>query len=355
MKKGLLLFLSLVLLLTGYCAAAEETVIPYREAENIQPETTENNPVIEGESPLTGLPASGEGYTPILLPLDNSPEGYPLWGVGEASLLFQVPLSENGSTRLLALFGDDYPEQCGPIRSGRMTMLPLARSFHAVFAYAGVPPVGHETIDVRHWLTEWSFRKPTRHYDLMGNRFRERVTFAKEPQNLSAHVQELHQHLVERKLDFEVRSFLFTDVVLARGEAASQISLRFFHRDNTALENTASACSFAWTEEKGYVRTSEAGELTDRISGETVTFANIIVMRIGLEWTDDYPYYVSQMRGSGTAEIFQSGRYIQGSWVHATRPGRLIFLDENGQELTFQRGKSYIVLGDQRVVVSYQP
>ena len=82
---------------------------------------------------------------------------------------------------------------------------------------------------------------------------------------------------------------------------------------------------------------------------------NVIVMRIGLEWTDDYPYYVSQMRGSGPAEIFQSGRYIQGSWVHATRPGRLIFLDENGQELTFQRGKSYIVLGDQRVVVSYQP
>lgn len=354
-KRLVCVLLAAFLLGASLAAIAEETVIQVDPAVSVPAEGfAENNPVIEGESPLTGLPLNGETYTPIMVPLDNSPEGHPLWGIGDASLLFQVPLADNGATRLLALFGDTYPAQAGGVRSGRMTMLPLARAFHAVFVYGGYPPIGSGNVSVSYYLDQWSFLKPTRHYNILGDRFRERVSYYNTPHNLSAHIRELHEHLLTRAMDFEVRPFLFTDAPLTRGAEASEITLQFHGKKKTKAEGNANSnCTFTWTE-NGYSRTSASGEMADRETGAAVLFSNVIILRVPVEWERDYPFYKDHLRGGGQADIFQSGRYIRGSWSHATRTGRLVFLDETGRELTFQRGKTFIILGDEHIVASYQ-
>ena len=350
MRKLICAFFTIILLLGG-TACAEERIIPSREDVNVSKLTnTANNPAIEGESPLTGLPAGGEAYTPIMLPMDNSPEAHPLWGIGDASILFQVPLKENGATRLLALFGDRYPEQAGGVRSGRMSMLPLAAAFHAVFAYAGLPPIGKEHVNVEKWLGKWSFQKPSRHYNLLGLHFRERVSYVKRPGNLSAHVSELHEHLAGRDLDFEMRPFLFTDEPANRDEKASVITVQYHMRHKPSDVSPNSTSTFTWKPGTGYIRSSISGDMTDRTTGETVPFANVIIMRIPVKWEAGYPYYEGQMCGSGQADIFQSGCYIQGAWIRDSQTERLVFLDENGKELEFQRGKTFIVLGEDMIV-----
>ena len=350
MRKLICAFLFIIFLLGG-TACAEERIIPYQKDISVSKLTnTANNPAVEGESPLTGLPDSGEAYTPIMLPMDNSPEAYPLWGISDASILFQVPLKENGATRLLALFGDSYPEQAGGVRSGRMTMLPLAAAFHAAFAYAGLPPIGKEHVCVEKWLKKWSFQKPTRHYNLLGLHFRERVSYAKKPGNLSAHVNELHEHLAERELDFETRPFLFTDEPMNKGDKASVISVQYHKRNKPSDISPNSTSTFTWKPGTGYIRSSISGEMTDRTTGEAVPFANVIIMRIPVEWEAEYPYYADQMCGCGQADIFQSGNYIQGAWIRDSQTERLVFLDDTGKELTFQRGKTFIVLGEDMIV-----
>jgi len=351
MRRLTCIFL-IVMLLAGGIARAEEKVISYQKDITIPRVNTKNNPVIKGESPLTGLPDSGERYTPIALPLDNTPDAYPHWGISEVSLLFQVPLTENGGTRLMALFGDTYPKQVGGVRSGRMSILPLARAFHAAFAYGGVPPIEKGPVSVDEWLTEWSFRKPTRHFNLLGANYRERVKTIPKPHNLSAHVADIHKNLVGRKMKFDVRPFLFTDEPLDRGDKAPVISIQYQNRKNLDKTNSESASTFTWLPETGYIRTSKTGEMIDRTTGETVPFANVIVMRVPVEWENGYPYYRDQMRGSGQADIFQSGRYIQGAWVHEDHAERLIFLDDKGKELRFQRGKTFFILGED-LIVSY--
>ena len=366
-KRFLCILLALSLLACAFGALAEETAAEDAVAADFVPDGTvikvdpklgapdkvyKDNPEIVGESPLTGLPCT-EPYTPIVLPLDNSPEAQPLWGIADASIIFQVPLGIYGSTRLVALYSDAYPEQAGGVRSGRMTMLPLARTFHAVFVYAGVPPIGSGNVSVSYYLTQWSFRKPTRHYDLMGKRFRERVDFIKKPFNLSAHVKELHDHLTGRDMTFEVRPFLFADEPLTRGEEAATVSLQFQSTKNKDHYSQNSACTFTWTD-AGYTRTSVSGEMTDRNTGEALTFANVIIMRVPVEWQRDYPYYEDHMKGTGQADIFQNGRYIRGTWFHASRTDRLIFFDEEGKELTFQRGKTFMVLGDEHIIAYYK-
>ena len=81
-----------VMLLAGVCiACAEEKIIEVENKVPIPKLAPKDRAAAAGESPFTGLPASGEAYTPIMVPLDNSPEGHPLWGIGDASVLFPVP------------------------------------------------------------------------------------------------------------------------------------------------------------------------------------------------------------------------------------------------------------------------
>lgn len=348
------LLLAIVLLILTLCSASGETAVtPDMSLTVSSADFSEMNPAVKGQSPFTGLPCA-ENYTPIMIPLDNSPEGHPLWGVSDADILFQVPLAENGATRFLALFSDAYPEQAGGVRSGRMTMLPLVRAFNAVFAYGGIPPIGTGSTSVEYYLDQWSFRKPTRHYNLMGDRFRERVSYASVPHNLSCHVRELHEHLVSRNLPYDNCSFLFTDLPLNRGMEASEIHLLFHSKDSAGGDgNENSNCTFFW-KGSGYTRSSVSGELTDRTTGDPVIFTNVIILRVPVEWKKGYPYYRDHLRGSGQADIFQSGHYIQGFWSHQERTGRLVFLDENARELEFQRGKSFIVVGDEHVAATFR-
>ena len=51
---------------------------------------------------------------------------------------------------------------------------------------------------------------------------------------------------------------------------------------------------------------------------------------------------VMQSVGKGNADIFIGGRYIPGYWVRESIDGPTVFYDDQGKELQFTRGKTYI-------------
>ena len=138
MKKLVSLVLALVMVLASMSAVFAETTIKATlktdvKIKNKYPENT----VPDGIDPVTGEKSSGEAYTPILIVLDNAEDAYPHWGVSEASIIFQIPNSGKGATKLLALYTNKYPEHAGGVRSARITMLPVSNSFDAAFASGG--------------------------------------------------------------------------------------------------------------------------------------------------------------------------------------------------------------------------
>ena len=355
-------------LLFGMAAAEPKVIVPNMELElskAVIEEIKENNDEEEGINPLTGL-ALTEEYTPITLVLDNSPEVYPHWGVVEADWIVQVPLRPDGGTRLVAVYGGAYPEQAGGTRSARMTTLPVSNLFKAAAAFAGWPPNTGKDISVDQWIEEWDYNAPIRYYDLLGNRYRERVDFLSAPQNLSAHIKEIHDSLVKRikkkNIKFPKRFFRFADEPLTDGDDAASIQLRFVVSDPEAegitdadrLESLNSACTLDYKEGSGYTRTSTSGLYSDRNTGEVLTFANVIIMRVPIVWDGNYPFYEDHLRGCGQAEIFQNGKHITGAWYRSGRKSRLVLLDEEGEEISLQRGRTYMVIGDDDTVVSYE-
>jgi len=185
----------------------------------------ENNPVIPGVSSVTGLPSSGEKYTPVVMVLDNAEDAYPHWGVTDADIIFQVPNAGSGATKLLALFTDHFPEQAGPVRSGRSSMLPAALSFDAAFTFAGPPAVTGGPVDLLQVMQDFGMARTHRVYNLLNsNGLSERIQgIGGGGHNLSCHVSAIHENLVEKEVTFEERPFLFTDEPRTVGADATVI------------------------------------------------------------------------------------------------------------------------------------
>ena len=123
--------------------------------------------------------------------------------------------------------------------------------------------------------------------------------------------------------------------------------MRVLHRGDDAKSgsNSASRAVFKYDAEKNaYTRTNSSGLYTDRDTGETIYFSNVVVIRTRFSYEKNYIYLFKHLAGSGAAEIFQNGKYVRGAWVRNSTDGRLILVDENGDELKMQRGKSFFVL-----------
>ncbi len=378
MKKLIALLLTTLLMFSCLSFAFADTIAVTQDAvDNAQvstPASLGNNAVIEGLDPFTGLSDNGEAFTPVILVIDNNTEGYPHWGVGSASVMIQIPNMSTGNTKMLALFSTTFPELAGGSRSARMTALPFATAFNAAFASANYGPhqdavdtLGlSQSIQFDYWRKKWGLLAQTssdnankKWFDLLGGgSYKHRVPVEEVngvfDASLVAHMQEIHDMLIRNGVAFEKRPFLFTDTPLDRGVIANEVDVTFYDNHNSSSSNKASNCIFYYDEGLGYSRENAAGIEIDRTSKDILYFSNLIIMRIPVESADGYLYWRNNMVGGGIADIFQNGHYIQGSWYRENDTSRIIFMDEQGNELQFQRGKTYIVASDDCAVVSYE-
>ena len=159
---------------------------------------------------------------------------------------------------------------------------------------------------------------------------------------------------MSQQVEFEERPFLFTDE--PRTEGADANIVRVLHRgeDPKAGSNSASRAVYKYDPElKAYTRNNSSGVYTDRDTGEVIPFANVIVIRTRMSYEKNYIYLYKHLVGSGSAEIFQNGKYVRGAWVRNDPTSRLILVDADGQELKLQRGKSFFVLTNDVTDVIY--
>lgn len=355
MKRALSIILLVMMLFTSALAEDDFTLI--KDTKNNQVSMKDeypDNPVIEGVSSTTGLPASGEAYTPILSVLDNAEAAYPHWGVSQADIIFQIPNAGSGATKLLALFADHYPENAGGARSARASMIPIAMAWDAAFAYAGTPGISVKNSSPDEVMNRFGMVKES----LVFNTFRgyaHRRDDLKKPHNASVHILEIHEKLLSEGNTFEQRPFLFTDEPRTEGVTADTIKVIHRGDDKKSRSNPASNATFTYdADSAGYIRTNSSGDYSDRDTGETLTFSNVIVLRIKFRWNKNYVYLNDHLVGSGVAEIFQNGKYVRGAWYRASQEDRIVFVGPDGEELAMQRGKSFIVVTNDVTEVSYK-
>jgi len=353
---GFILFI-LVISVT-LSAQAAETTVENQKDRNISINLTKGkngkypvNPVIDGESPTTGLPWTGE-YKPLLVQIDNSDGGVgnmAPWGVNRADIVYEFPLTGGGHTRLTFLFSDEMPESVGPVRSARLGNVWLREEWDAGIAYYGGPS-SEEVSIMREFKKLGATKKGVLFNGTDGagkpwKAFYWRVAGKAGPHNVSVNAAGL-QTLLPPDHVSPSRPFLFTDEPLDTGAYASRVTLVYPHKGYVS--------TFEYDDNVDqYYRFLRGIPYADELTGEPVSFSNIIVQRMKIKYSGGSPS--PETIGRGNAEIFMSGRYIPGYWVRGSMEDRTIFLDENGNELRLQRGKTYVAIMTYAYPVTYEP
>lgn len=354
--------LSLVLALALLCAClpafAEERLIEGSLKREEIPFASDypDNPVLEGLSGTTGLPFAGP-YAPVVVVLDNAEKAHPHWGVMDADILYQVPNGGGGATKLLALYSDVFPPSTGGSRSARAPFVDVAREWGGGFVFAGYPVFeGNNRASVVDRIQDARMRNNKTIFNLLNhNTYSERIKGYASPHNLSVNVRKVQELLIDSGKEILPRPYLFTDRKPAGYEAARTITVRHYGDEYIrGRDNQASWSIFSFDPaQNAYLRENTVGPYVDRDAPDKpLPFANVIVQRVRFTYSGSY-LLLEYLTGTGAAEIFTGGQYIPGGWYRKDLDSRTVFVDEKGQEIKLQKGKTFIILTNAVSTVEY--
>ena len=344
------------------------------------------NPVIEGESPTTGLPYDTNSlYLPMLVQISN-PEGSDKnaagkkvtsagigerapWGGQYADIVYEGILYRSGQTRITFLYSDAFAEMSslsvGPVRSARIGHVLLREEWMGGIVYAGGPRAEENNIAAMfaelgagekgvtfnlldNKYQDYKYRVKGVTFNLLDNNYNEvkyRVQGVKAPDNYNVDVLGIRA-LVPTTTVATPHPWLFTDVSPYTDgyEMAYNVNLDWGHKRYIShfMYDEANNLYLRFSGDAPYMTFASADDRSED-NEEQMAFSNVIIQRVGYEYTNNSKIMpVMQSVGQGNADIFIGGRYIPGYWVRESIESPTVFFDDQGNEIQLTRGKTFI-------------
>ena len=315
------------------------------------------NPASEGVNPITGEAYSG-AYRPVLVSIDSDPAALPHWGVSSADITYEFPIQADGSTRSVAVFMGDVPASAGPVRSARVVMGSLREMWGGTLAFYGYQE-GRDKNNFKDWASANSDAGGLKYPAYLNGMSKNSDWFPRsnEDRHVAPHNVrlDLTRVMADYRLSPAAHPFQFTETGLERGEDVNGIVVSYKNSSNGVYVS-----AYQYDAGSGlYARYRNGAPYVDALTGQACGYANVIVVRTDISWASGNPSRpVIRLNGQGVCEIFQNGKYIRGTWVRDCTEtkglhNRMIFLDENGNELPMKVGKTFVQIVDneQPVVV----
>lgn len=317
----------------------------------------EEREVVDGkmQSYLTGEWKEESVVTrrPIAVMIPNNAPAMPQYGISKASIIYEAPV-EGRITRLMAVFEDfDDLDRIGPVRSSRDYFIYVAMGYEAIYC-------------------NWGLARP----------YVEELINRDTVQNISAAVEGIYNpaHEAFDRVSRPGYATEFTGYLFIDGmkEAAERLSYDWDYDDayvppftfaaeevraEDNYEDAESAVKimpggtegnqggygaytpyFEYHEDDGlYYRYQDGKEQTDEIDGSQLAVSNVVFQYCHGEVRDDHDYLAFGVHGEGDAIVFTGGKVIKGTWKRYdgdATPAK--FYDENGEEIIFNQGKTWI-------------
>lgn len=339
----------LVLLLVSTavsCSSEPEPVIeePDEPEEPFEEEPEEEEPVKEETGPFnpyTGLPVDDTGVLrrPIAVIVDNHPGARPQRGLMEADLIFEI-LVEGGITRLMPLYLQHDPQVVGPVRSVRKYQVDLALAVDAVLAHCGGSPGGYQRIRE---LGVEVFN------DLWGSPgfFREAIAGVSYEHTLFTDMTRLRSLMAERGFERDEAPQSPWDFarggecpVGEGGVAAESVEIVY-------PGGLGYVVTFEYDpEQQLYLRFVSGREHSDRDSGEQLSGANILVIRVATRLIpgDREGRLEMDLTGEGEGLLITGGQAREIAWTRADVRSPFEFSDLHGERLVLRPGLTWVAL-----------
>ena len=311
---------------------------------------------------LTGQPRSSNGRIVGVMVnnISNSERqnARPQRGIGSADLLIESKV-EGGITRLCAVFSDvnEIPE-IGPLRSGRDQFLQLLMPWQAVYYHDG------ESIFCTQFVSVYKysglniggknyFNTPVHphvaHRDSRGRNVayeHTEFTSGKEirqaADNAGIGLEYPYDSTFFRFADYR------TDAVNKLSDAPSAKKIHISHSETYRTELTYGSRSKTYSLSMYDPSKKAYGNTVDELTGKQLTFDNVVVCFANIDAYagDSHDVQEVQYVQGGQAYLFTRGAVQTGRWEkpHPTQPLKLY--TDSGEEMTLNRGKTYLALVD---------
>ncbi|MBE5884697.1 MAG: DUF3048 domain-containing protein [Lachnospiraceae bacterium] len=288
----------------------------------------------------------------VMIP--NNTPALPQYGISKASIVYEAPV-EGRITRLMGLFEDyDDMDHIGPVRSSRDYYVYEAMAYDSIYVNWGlaVPFVGPiintdrvdnvsqavSGIEVSAQEAFDRISRPGYATEFTGYMFIDGYNDAVERLGYDTTYEE-HGRFVQ--------AFTFADEG-CRAEYEGYPDATEIRPGGTGSNKggygDANPC-FSYNEEDGlYYRSQFGAPHTDEMNGEQLTVSNVVFKICYGEVREpaDKDYLAFGVHGQGDAYVFTNGKVIKGTWKRNSDYEPNIFYDENGQEIVFNQGKTWI-------------
>ena len=313
-------------------------VLPYYTTTQAEPEYIQPTNGLEFiiRHPLTGESIVEEVEKPSVyaVMVENMVEAWPLSGIDQAFLVIEAPV-EAAIPRLLAYYHNGQEVgKIGPVRSARPYYLDWSEELQAMYVHVGGSPDALNQIDAedifnlnefyRHWYFWRSSDRSAPHNVYTST---DLLSEAYEAESAWRTMGELEYGLWEYKEDEP-------QVNDSGHQHVSMIFSSYF----------GDLYKAGWeydVESNDYVRYQNNLQMYTA-EGEQIRANNIAILETDVVVLDEIGRRQITTIGQGPAMIVQDGQMIVGTWAKPLVEERLRFYNENGEEVLFNAGVTWI-------------
>lgn len=409
MRKLIILTLTLTLALNTAAAFADgPTAIDGLSPRNIEIRKAGLNPsaeemIAQGISPTTGRKldriSSPEGfsgaavtkkYQPVMVQISNDRNGIGYLENGQpyavapvngsyADVVYEAcQVSGGAETRMSMIFSDTVPDYVGFLRSTRLTHVRIRQEWDCIFCSSGytradipdewarmgvkTPATAKDVSSLLVYLGDVGTNKPWKKYV-------RRLKGIKDANSELFELAKIMEEIIPRDHVPANHTWKFTDELPTEGDRADFIYVSFGNEYNTDsrleydeddnvyiryvamkdgrdLEYRESVLvdpKDVETYKNG--RLSYLVEVKERVPGNTITFSNVIIQGITMNWRQGSSIRPDPvLTGTGNADYFIGGKHIAGVWEREDFNSRTVFYGPDGEEIELQRGRTLIIL-----------
>lgn len=283
------------------------------------------------KSLITGLGCPNAGVRPIAVMMPSDPEARPLSGIGQADIVFEMPVDPSGITRFMAVFQCEKPKEIGSIRSARNDFISLAVGLKTIYAhwggeYSTLEKLNNhiiDNIDALKYEGETFYRKIG--IQSPHNGFTNLDLLTKTAQDLKYSLKNSFSGYPHQEVRPKINLSNLTD----------QLSVNYpgLHSVNWTYDSDTNL----------YSRSRNGSVETDKDNSQRIKAGVVIVMTAISKFLREQ-YISVDVQGEGKAQIYQNGIIINGKWKKnpTQLDSKLYFYDDFGKEIPFAPGKIWV-------------
>lgn len=279
------------------------------------------------KSTITGTDCINPTDRSVAVMVSSDPEARPLSGIGQADIVFEMPVTPGGVTRMMAVFQCESPREIGSVRSARLDFVPLVQGLGSLYAHFG----GEHTVldELDRGIVD----------NINGLRYDGTIYYRKleiaRPHNAFTNLELIKKAATQLKYTATTTTPGYPHETTARPTQTPTQPPQIY----------ANAFTVNWrydANQNAYLRTRNNRAEVDKNTGDQVAVKNLAVLKtksISMG-TKDYIRIITV--GSGSATIYKNGQAITGTWEKQSPTAKLYFYDADHREIPLTPGNIWV-------------